>query len=148
MDSPIPHNSLHIVGRGSQIDPPNRFESVRLEDDWEQLEHDEQLASDERRIPTQFFADATRSLITSNDSPDIPFTYSINPYRGCEHGCAYCLLGDTPILTGDGSTRPLAAVRVGDVIYGTTRVGWYRRFVLTEVRAHWSVTKPAYRVRL
>ena len=80
----------HVVGRGAQIEPPNRFEAVHLEADWEQLEHDELAATDERRIPTQFFADATRSLITQNDSPDIPFRYSINPYRGCEHGCAYC----------------------------------------------------------
>src|SRR6476469_6298 len=89
MDSSQPNEVSRIIGRGSQIAPPNRFESVRLESDWEQLEHDDQ-AADDRRIATQFFADATQSLITSNDSPDIPFTYSINPYRGCEHGCAYC----------------------------------------------------------
>ncbi len=88
MQSQQPHN--RAIGRGAQIAPPNRFESVRLEDDWEQLEHDESAAADDRRIPTQFFADATQSLITENDSPDIPFRYSINPYRGCEHGCAYC----------------------------------------------------------
>lgn len=82
--------SQKIVGRGAQIAPPNRFESTRIEADWEQLEFDEQAALDERRIPTEFFADATRSIITHNDSPDIPFRHSINPYRGCEHGCAYC----------------------------------------------------------
>jgi DNA repair photolyase len=90
MDSPKSNKSPHLVGRGAQIAPPNRFEAVRTEADWEQLEHDEQAAADQRRIPTEFFADASRSLITSNDSPDIPFTHSINPYRGCEHGCAYC----------------------------------------------------------
>src|SRR5262245_19100922 len=88
MDSPPPDKSSRVIGRGSQIAPPNRFEAVRLESDWEQLEFDAEAA--DRRVPTQFFADATQSLITSNDSPDIPFTYSINPYRGCEHGCAYC----------------------------------------------------------
>ena len=55
-----------------------------------------------------------RSIITRNDSPDIPFEQSINPYRGCEHGCIYCLTGDTPILMADGSSRPLAQVRTGD----------------------------------
>src|SRR4051812_46090324 len=80
----------HLIGRGAQIAPANRFESVRTEADWEQLEYDEATATEDRRIPTQFFADASRSLITTNDSPDISFTYSINPYRGCEHGCAYC----------------------------------------------------------
>jgi DNA repair photolyase len=78
-----------IVGRGAQIEPPNRFESVRNEADWEQLEYEIQ-PGDERRVPTEFFADSSKSLITENDSPDIPFRYSINPYRGCEHGCAYC----------------------------------------------------------
>ncbi|HEY2881472.1 MAG TPA: PA0069 family radical SAM protein [Pirellulales bacterium] len=79
----------HLVGRGAQIAPPNRFESVRTEADWEQLPADEELV-DDRRIPTEFFADATQTIISQNDSPDIPFAYSINPYRGCEHGCAYC----------------------------------------------------------
>jgi DNA repair photolyase len=89
MDSSQPSKSSRVIGRGSQIAPPNRFESVRVESDWEQLEFVEG-ATDDRRIATEFFADATQSLITSNDSPDIPFAYSINPYRGCEHGCAYC----------------------------------------------------------
>ena len=79
-----------IIGRGAQIEPPNRFESIVTDADLEQLEHDEQLAQDDRRIPTEFFADASRTIITHNDSPDIPFQHSINPYRGCEHGCAYC----------------------------------------------------------
>jgi DNA repair photolyase len=78
-----------IVGRGAQIEPPNRFEKVRTLADWEHSEPDD-AATDERRVATQFFADATQSLITTNDSPDIGFRYSINPYRGCEHGCAYC----------------------------------------------------------
>src|SRR5215831_9831185 len=89
MDPSQPNQSSRVIGRGSQIAPPNRFESVRVESDFDQLEFEEG-AIDERRIATEFFADATQSLITSNDSPDIPFTYSINPYRGCEHGCAYC----------------------------------------------------------
>jgi DNA repair photolyase len=82
--------STRIIGRGAQIAPPNRFEAARTEADWEQLEFDEQATAETRRIPTEFFPDSTKSLITSNDSPDISFTYSINPYRGCEHGCAYC----------------------------------------------------------
>jgi DNA repair photolyase len=90
MPTPNPKQSSRIIGRGAQIAPANRFESTALEADWEQLEHDEQALADERKIATQFFPDASRSLITSNDSPDIHFTHSINPYRGCEHGCAYC----------------------------------------------------------
>ncbi len=78
----------------------------------------------------------------------MPFRWTINPYRGCSHACVYCLDGATPILMADGSTRPLAELQVGDRIYGTERVGRYRRYVETEVRAHWSTVKPAYRVTL
>src|SRR5207302_10346702 len=45
------------------------------------------------------------------------FRYTINPYRGCSHACAYCMSGDTPILMADGRTKPLAAVQVRDWIY-------------------------------
>jgi DNA repair photolyase len=78
----------------------------------------------------------------------LPFTWTINPYRGCGHGCVYCLSGDTPILMADGRTKPLAEVRVGDRIYGTERRGNYRRYVPTVVLDHWSTVKPAYRVSL
>jgi DNA repair photolyase len=77
------------VGRGATINPANRFERVRLEVDWEQLEGQE--VDDERPAPrTMFFEDDSQTLIAETDSPDVPFRYSINPYRGCEHGCAYC----------------------------------------------------------
>jgi DNA repair photolyase len=78
-----------FVGRGAGINPPNRFERVRVEDDWEQLDPAQEL-SGEHRVATVFLPNDTRRLITENDSPDVPFRYSINPYRGCEHGCAYC----------------------------------------------------------
>ena len=76
------------------------------------------------------------------------FTWTINPYRGCQHACKYCLAGETPILMADGRTKPLADVRVGDKIYGTVRHGWYRRYEITTVLAHWSTVKPAYRITL
>src|SRR5580704_15699367 len=78
----------------------------------------------------------------------MPFRWTINPYRGCQHACRYCLGGQTPILMADGRTKPLAEVRVGDDIYGTIREGFYRRYALTAVLAHWSTVKPAYRVTL
>jgi len=84
------HHSTRYVGRGSNLAPPNRFESVRQETDWEQLAADDELLADERRVPTVFLPDNAATIIRENDSPDIPFRYSINPYRGCEHGCAYC----------------------------------------------------------
>src|ERR1700729_10766 len=76
---------------------------------------------------------------------NMPFRHTINVYRGCSHACTYCLAGDTPILMGDGRTKPLAAVRRGDVVYGTTRRGGYRRYVPTTVLDHWSTVKPAWR---
>jgi DNA repair photolyase len=82
------------------------------------------------------------------DASRVPFRWTINPYRGCSHSCVYCLAGQTPILMGDGRTRPLAQLRSGDQVYGTIREGNYRRYVVTEVLAHWSTVKPAYRVTL
>ena len=78
----------------------------------------------------------------------MPFRWTINPYRGCQHSCVYCMSGQTPILLADGRTKPLAKVRVGDEIYGTVKSGYYRRYALTTVLAHWSAVKPAYRVIL
>jgi DNA repair photolyase len=78
----------------------------------------------------------------------MPFRWTINPYRGCQHACAYCAEGETPILMADGRTKPLAEVRAGDEIYGTIRRGYYRRYAITTVLAHWSTVKPAYRVIL
>ncbi|MGH3667530.1 MAG: LAGLIDADG family homing endonuclease, partial [Acidimicrobiia bacterium] len=78
----------------------------------------------------------------------VPFRWSINPYRGCSHRCTYCQGGDTPVLMADGRTRPLADLRVEDEVYGTLRLGSYRRYVKTRVLAHWATVKPAYRIRL
>ena len=55
----------------------------------------------------EIFEDHTRSILARNDSPDVGFEFSVNPYRGCQHACAYCLVGDTPVLMADGSTRPI-----------------------------------------
>src|SRR5262249_25956851 len=66
----------------------------------------------------------------------------------CFHACAYCLSGDTTISMGDGSTRPLADIRVGDVIHGTIRRGGERRYARTRVVAHWRSVKQAFRNRL
>jgi hypothetical protein len=78
----------------------------------------------------------------------MPFRWTVNPYRGCSHACAYCVSGDTPLLMADGRTQPIADLRVGDAIYGTVRSGNYRRYVPTTVLAHWSTVKPAYRITL
>lgn len=80
-----------VVGRGAAINPPNRFESVHLEACPEFADADPDCPPEERPNPrTQFFFDATESLLTRNTSPDIGFAWGLNAYRGCEHGCAYC----------------------------------------------------------
>ena len=78
----------------------------------------------------------------------VPFQWTINPYRGCSHACAYCLAGDTPILMADGTTRPLADLRPGDAVMGTMGAGACRRYVPTTVLDHWATSKPAHRVTL
>jgi DNA repair photolyase len=96
-----------------------------------------------------FYEVQAKSIVSHvPESSKMPFRWTINPYRGCQHACKYCLPGFTPILMADGTTKPLADVRVGDAIYGTVRDGFYRRYALTEVLAHWSTVKPAYRITL
>ena len=96
-----------------------------------------------------FYEVRAKSIINRvPEASRVPFRWTINPYRGCSHACAYCLEGDTPILMADGRTKPLADVSVGSAIYGTVREGSHRRYVATEVLAHWSTVKPAYRIRL
>jgi DNA repair photolyase len=89
-----------------------------------------------------------RSVINRVPGNFLPFKWTINPYRGCSHACSYCTVGETPVLMADGQTKPIAELRVGDDIYGTERIGAYRRYVNTRVLAHWSTVKPAYRIRL
>ncbi|OXM65018.1 MULTISPECIES: Rv2578c family radical SAM protein [Amycolatopsis] len=78
----------------------------------------------------------------------VPFSWTVNPYRGCSHACTYCLAGDTPILLADGRTKPLAELRVGDEIQGTEVRGGVRHLVRTTVLAHWTTVKPAHRLTL
>ena len=133
-------------GRGATINPEGRFEKLsrdEVDDGWFQEAPDEPS-----RPKTVVAIEQVKTIITRNDSPDIGFDRSINPYRGCEHGCSFCAEGGTLILMADGRTRPLSEIRVGDEIYGTRRSGFYRRYTKTRVLAHWSSIKPAYRTTL
>ena len=133
-----------MTRRGTSLDTGNRFistSSERFDDGWESF-------ADGEESRTELIEDNARTAFATNSSPDIPFTHSINPYRGCEHGCSYCLEGDTQILMADGTTRKLADLKVGDRIYGTERRGTYRYYMKTMVLDHWATHKPAYRITL
>ncbi len=88
----------------------------------------------------------TKSVL--NRVKGMPFKWSINPYRGCQHQCVFCVSPETRILMADGTHRPIGEVRSGDGIYGTVRQGHYRHFVKTQVLAQWETCKPAYQITL
>src|ERR1051325_10633280 len=86
-----------VRGRGSSTNPKNRFESVERVFEPTEME-------DETSSPlTQFFPDHSKTIIAYNESPDVGFDASINPYRGCEHGCVYCYARPTHEYLGFSS---------------------------------------------
>jgi DNA repair photolyase len=76
--------SASIHGRGAAGNPSNRFEAIS------RIPLPEYDPTEDPAPHTQFFHDRTHAILSKNSSPDIPFTYGLNPYRGCEHGCVYC----------------------------------------------------------
>lgn len=85
-----------LKGRGALTNPLNRFDRLHaepVEDGWHQEEPVDSLV-------TSVLPEPARSVITYNDSPDIPFDRSINPYRGCEHGCSYCFARPSHAFVG------------------------------------------------
>jgi len=78
----MPEKEIH--NRGALVNPVNRFEKISFE-------RDEEISDEDYPLPkTEFFKDTSKSIISRNDSPDIGYETSLNPYRGCEHGCVYC----------------------------------------------------------
>jgi DNA repair photolyase len=85
-----PQSSAPVRGRGASWSPANRFEKLHVDlTDIDCVGVDTSTDEQPRR-PTQYFRDGTKSIITRNNSPDVGFETSLNPYRGCEHGCIYC----------------------------------------------------------
>ena len=105
----------HERGRGARSNASGRFEKHRrylFDDGWDTLES---LPA----LKTEVFPEVVKSIITRNDSPDISFDRSINPYRGCEHGCTYCYARPTHAYAGlspgmDFETKLFAKVNAAE----------------------------------
>jgi DNA repair photolyase len=102
-------------GRGATSNPSNRFEHITLERDadWN--------PEDDPALRSQFLRDLSQSIISYNDSPDIPFNASLNVYRGCEHGCSYCYARNTHEYLGfsaglDFETRIMVKENAPDLL--------------------------------
>ena len=100
-------------------------------------------------VDTRFYEVEAKSILNRvPPASQMPFRWTINPYRGCLHACKFCMWGETRILMADGRHKPLAELEVGDAIYGTAVVGRYRRYVPTQVLARWVSVKPSFRIIL
>jgi DNA repair photolyase len=100
-------------------------------------------------VRTTFYEVRAKSILNKvPEASQMPFRWTINPYRGCTHSCVYCLSGDTPVLLSDGTHKPIEDLAVGEEIYGTAYDGTYRRYVRTTVIDRWTTVKPAFRVVL
>jgi DNA repair photolyase len=84
------HKLPVIHGRGVNYDPRNRFEKLTVEPDFEHVENDSEYLDQLAHPKTSYYRDKTKTIIAHNDSPDVGFEFSINPFRGCSHGCSYC----------------------------------------------------------
>ena len=84
------HERLNPTRRASGYRPQNRFEKSTRVLALDVVDLDPEIVEKWQNPATEFIQDESRSVITRNDSPDVGFTFSLNPYRGCEHGCSYC----------------------------------------------------------
>lgn len=100
-------------------------------------------------LETRFYEVRAKSVLNRVPAKSqMPFRWTINPYRGCSHACKYCAHPDTPVLTADGRHERIADLKAGDRIIGTRQGTAYRHFVETTVEAKWNATKPAHRITL
>lgn len=87
---PESSSGLHrTVGRGAVSNPVNRFEAIHMEDDFEHFS-DADDSPLRPKLPTTYLNDQSETIVSENKSPDLGFRFSLNPYRGCSHGCSYC----------------------------------------------------------
>jgi DNA repair photolyase len=89
--------SQTFKGRGALSNPPVRFESIAVERTADGWQEEDEIATS---LPEIVLPDRAKSVITTNSSPDVGFDQSINPYRGCSHGCVYCFARPTHAYLG------------------------------------------------
>jgi DNA repair photolyase len=110
-------------GRGAVTNLQGRYEKderTRVDDGWTHISEDGE-ADDAPALRTQVFEERAKSILTRNSSPDIPFGVSLNPYRGCEHGCIYCFARPTHSYLGlspglDFESRIYAKINAGELL--------------------------------
>ena len=90
LDRPLDKVKAYQKGRGAQLNPNNKFSKFQHEEDLEYKEHCYQNQEVQSKLATEFIPTHPKTLVNKVNSPDIPFSYSMNPYQGCEHGCIYC----------------------------------------------------------
>jgi DNA repair photolyase len=146
------HGGLH-KGRGAAVNIEGRFEPLvreAVDDGWDTL-----AEQDPARPKTIVAAERARSIVSRNDSPDIPFTYSVNPYRGCEHGCVYCYARPTHAYLNlspglDFETRLFAKVNAAELLRRELARPGYRCEAISigantdpyqPAERHWKVTR-------
>jgi DNA repair photolyase len=114
-------------GRGASANPSGRYEPAQREGFDDGWDIEEELPS----LPTEVIVEKPRTIITKNDSPDILFEKSINPYRGCEHGCAYCFARPTHAFQGlssglDFETKIFAKPNAAELLEKELRASNYQ----------------------
>jgi DNA repair photolyase len=130
--------------RGSTSNPPNRFDAVRYVPSAA-----EAAALAEANPETRLLSDPSRTIVATNQSPDVGFDASVNPYRGCEHACSYCVVPETLVLLADMSWRPIGDLSVGDALVGFDEFaapGRKRKLRIAFVEGRWWSRKPTYRL--
>ena len=133
-----------MARRGTPENPVNRFERIAFEPDPEAF-----AEADAAAPPTRYYADPTRRILATNESPDVGFDVSVNPYRGCEHGCIYCLAPDTPVLDAEMTWRPIGGVRPGEILIGfdeQASPGCARKLRPAVVERVWWSRRPTLRL--
>jgi DNA repair photolyase len=146
-----PTSRGRLVARGSAENPANRFERLAYAEDPEFVDEAPGDGPEhEPALQTRYYRDPSRTLIARNESPDVGFDASINPYRGCSHGCIYCTGPETPVLGADLVWRPIGELRVGDVLVGFDELprprGHTRKLRRARVEAIWWSRRPTLRL--